>query len=233
MSFLVNRTLRIGTYLKEAARASGEREKMLTEMAGLREEVRRLTTLERDNAELRSLLGFKDAHRYKLVICELVSRGDTSGWWQTLTVNKGSEDGIAPDMAVITAKGLVGRTTEVSRHATTVLLITDPTCRVSCKFSRTGAFGITRGGGVSVGGDAKMARFYSTRPCRMDYISKEQKIFENDEAVTSGLGGVYPEGLPVGTVVKTDVDPSGLYQRADIVPAADLDALRYVFVVLK
>jgi rod shape-determining protein MreC len=199
----------------------------------LREEVRRLETLGRDNEELRELLGFKSTHRYKLVIGEVVSRGDATGWWQTLTLNKGADDGILTDMAVITPRGLAGRTTEVSRHTATVMLITDPTCRVSCKFSRTGALGIVRGGGVSLGGDAKMAMFYSPRPHRMDYVAKEQKIFENDDIVTSGLGGVYPEGLPVGSVIKTDIDPSGLYQRADVLSSADMSRLRYVFVVLQ
>ena len=67
----------------------------------------------------------------------------------------------------------------------------------------------------------------------MDYIPRDQKIFENDEVMTSGLGGVYPEGLVVGTVSRMDMDPSGLYQRADVVPSADLSDLRYVFVVLQ
>jgi rod shape-determining protein MreC len=56
---------------------------------------------------------------------------------------------------------------------------------------------------------------------------------ENDDIVTSGLGGVYPEGLPVGSVIKTDIDPSGLYQRADVLSSADMSRLRYVFVVLQ
>jgi len=233
MGFLLDRTLRIGSYVADASRAAGERERMLTEVATLHEEVRRLETLERDNEELLELLGFKSTHRYKLVICEVVSRGDATGWWQTLTLDKGSDDGILTDMAVITTRGLAGRTTDVSRRTTTVMLLTDPTCRVSCKFTRTGALGIVRGGGVSMGGDAKMAMFYAPRPNRMDYVAKEQKIFENDEVVTSGLGGVYPEGLPVGSVIKTDIDPSGLYQRADVLPSADMSRLRYVFVVLQ
>ena len=233
MSFLLDRTLRLGSHIAEAGRASEEREQLLTEVATLHEQVRRLQTLERDNEELRELLALKNTHRYKLVVCEVASRGDAGGWWQTMMLNKGSEDGIAADMAVITTRGLVGRTAEVSRHTATVLLITDPTCRVSCKLARTGALGITRGGGVSVGGDARMAMFYSSKPYRMDYISKDQKIFENDDVVTSGLGGIYPEGLPVGSVVKTDIDPSGLYQRADVIPSADMSALRYVFVVLR
>ena len=146
-------------------------------------------------------------------------------------MDKGSDNGIMADMAVITPKGLIGRTTEVSRHTATVLLISDPTCRVSCKLARTGAFGIMRGGGVSVGGEPELVLFCTPRSLRMDYISKDQKIFESDKVITSGLGGVYPEGLPIGIVARMDMDPSGLYQRAEIVPDADLSDLRYVFVV--
>ena len=74
---------------------------------------------------------------------------------------------------------------------------------------------------------------YAPSPCRMDYISREDEIWGHDEVVTSGLGGVFPEGLLVGYVKKVDIDPSGLYQRADVIPAAELGKLRYVFVVLQ
>ena len=74
---------------------------------------------------------------------------------------------------------------------------------------------------------------FSVKPCRMDYISTDQEIRRDDEVVTSGLGGVYPEGIVLGHVTRVEVDPSGLYQRADIVPKANLGGLRYVFVVKK
>ena len=233
LTYFGDRTKRAGTFIVNSGKAAEEREKLMTEVVTLREQARRLSFLERDNDALRKLLGFKDSYKYSLVACEVVARGDATGWWQTLTLNKGTSDGVAPDMAVISIDGLVGRTMEVSRQSTTVLLVTDPTCRISCKFTRTGALGISSGGGLTPGGDSKMAMFHSPRPNRMDYIAKDQKIFESDSIVTSGLGGVYPEGLLVGYVSRTDMDPSGLYQTADLRPAADMQALKYVFVVLR
>jgi rod shape-determining protein MreC len=67
----------------------------------------------------------------------------------------------------------------------------------------------------------------------MDYISKDKPVLKGDDVVTSGLGGVYPEGLVVGKVVESETDPSKLYQRADVVPAVPIGSLKYVFVVVE
>jgi len=69
--------------------------------------------------------------------------------------------------------------------------------------------------------------------CRMDFIVKEADLLPGDEVVTSGLGGVYPAGLLIGYVEKAYLDRSGLYQYADIVPAADLRSLEFVFIVVR
>ena len=82
-------------------------------------------------------------------------------------------------------------------------------------------------------GDKGMEMFCAMRPCRMDYVEKDRKILQGDEVVTSGLGGVFPEGLLLGHVVKADMDPSGLYQLADVMPAAEMEELKYVFVVAR
>jgi rod shape-determining protein MreC len=112
-----------------------------------------------------------------------------------------------------------------------VLLITDPACRVACKLPRTEAFGIVRGSGVAVNGEVNLEVLCAVRPCRVDYLPKDDVILKDDEVLTSGLGGVYPEGLLVGYVTRMATAQSGLYQSADLMPAADMGALKYVFVV--
>ena len=72
---------------------------------------------------------------------------------------------------------------------------------------------------------------FAVQPCRMDYIEKDAPLVVGEKVITSGLGGVYPKGLAVGRVVGSELDRSGLYQRAKIAPAADLRDLKYVFVV--
>ena len=125
----------------------------------------------------------------------------------------------------------VGKTVEVSHHTARVLLLTDPTCKVAAKFPRNGAVGILRGGGVSLTGKAMLEILCAPDPCRMDFIAKDAPLHRGDEVVTSGLGGVFPAGLTVGYMQSVYMDRSGLYQHADVVPAADMGVLNRVFVL--
>ena len=233
LSLLVSRLRGAAAALGAAVTGTDERRSMLEELARLRSQVWRLKTHERDNRELRKLLGFRERQAHRLLLCEVVARGDTTGWWQKIRLNRGSEHGVGIDCAVITAEGLVGRTIEVSRFTCDVLLITDPNCRVACKLADTGAFGIVTGEGTSVAGEARLEMLYAVRPCTMKYMPIDGEVLENMEVVTSGLGGVYPEGLLLGRVARVYRDPDKLYRRADIAPAADMNALRYVFVVME
>ena len=218
--------------LLHARRVVREKEVLLTEVAGLRHEIQRLKILERENEEFRSLLGFQRRQQHKLVLCEVLTRGDPSGWWQMVALNRGSDSGIENDMAVVTAEGLVGRTQAVSKQGCDVLLITDPNCMVAGRLVRGGASGIVRGRGVSVAGDPKLEMLGHVHPLQMSYMHRDTAVSEGAFVETSGLGGVYPEGLSVGRVVEVTRDRSGLYQRAALQPSAQLDKLKYVFVVV-
>jgi rod shape-determining protein MreC len=218
--------------LKDSVNFAREKERLLEEIENLKLQIRLQRGLEKDNAELRSLLGFRQSYRYRLVLAEVVSRGDASGWWETARLNRGSSSGIGPGMAVITPEGLVGRTTAVSRQTTDILLITDPNCKIACKLGAAGSFGIVRGNGISVTGARDLAMLYTVPACRMDFIHRDADIASGTTVVTSEKSGVYPEGLTVGHVRETVLDPSRLFRHAEVIPAADLSTLRYVFVVL-
>ena len=193
---------------------------MAAELVRLRDEVRDLRTLEKENNELREALEFARHSDRKLVPCEVIAR-DLTGWWQTIRLDKGSAEGVASGMAVITSDGLVGRTVSVSARTCDILLISDAGCKVSAQIARTGSFGIVSGSGPSGAGQAS---------CQIDFINKNTPILAGDEVITSGLGGVFPSGLLIGYVDKVYTDKTGLYQKADIIPKADLGALTYVFV---
>ena len=201
---------------------AAENREMARELVRLRVRERRLEALERENLELRALLKFESKDSRKLIPCEVIAR-DASGWWQTIRLNKGTAAGVEKDCAVITPDGLVGRTVAASRNTAEVLLISDPACRVSARIPRSDAAGITVGAGVSERGQVL---------CLMKFITKEKPAFPGDEVVTSGLGGVFPAGLLIGYVERVHLGRNGLYQEAEIVPRADLAALRYVFVVV-
>ncbi|MFH0953026.1 MAG: rod shape-determining protein MreC [Verrucomicrobiota bacterium] len=199
----------------------GENQKMAAELAHLRNQVRDLEALEQENTDLRQQLQFASRSNYRLIPCEVIAR-DITGWWRTVRLGKGSSDDVTLNTAVVTTDGLVGRTADVSLHTCDVLLISDPGCKVSAQIARTGSFGIVSGRGASAAGQVA---------CQMDFINKNTPILAGDEVVTSGLGGVFPKGLLVGYVDKVYTDESGLFQKADIIPKADVGALSYVFVV--
>lgn len=219
--------------LADARAVSDEKQRLEEELARLSVRVHRIEELERDNERLRRLLEFKARERHRLVLGEVVARGDTSGWWRTLELNCGRSQQVAPDMAVITPSGLVGRTQHVSGQTCTVLLLTDPQFKVSCRLARSGVFGILRGVTKGGGADPELEMLTAAEPCLLDYLSKDDEVREGDTVVTSGLGGVFPPGIVVGRVASVALAPSGLYRVAAVVPAARLEALRYAFVMVK
>lgn len=231
MSLLLGDLRDAFAFVARAGRAADEKRQLTEQVAQLRLQVQSLRMAEQENEELRKQIGFAKRQKLTLVMGEIVTRGDSSGWWQSVTINRGTDHGVNVNMAVISSSGLVGKVRDASRKTSEILLVTDPTSKVGAKVTRTGALGVLRGGGVSAGGKPRMEMLCAAQPCKMEYIAKEQKIFMDDEVVTSGLGGVYPEGLVIGRIVGIKQDPAGLYQNVDVVPAGMVNSLRYVFVV--
>lgn len=197
--------------------------RMEIELVYLRNQVRELRALEVENQELRKQLDFARRPERILLPCEVIGR-NVSGWWHTVRINRGLADGLKEGTAIITTDGLIGRVLEISAHAADVLLISDPSSKVSARLPRTGAFGIVRGAGANAAGRVS---------CVMDYLNKDIPILEGDEVVTSGLGGIFPKGLLIGYVERVSRDKGVLYQTAEIVPKADLSLLTYVFAVVE
>lgn len=233
MSVAIHRLRELSALLARSASVLQERRDLQIEVARLRNRIQRLEQFEAENQELRRQLGFSLLSPRRLLLCEVVARGDMSGWWHTLRLNKGSSDGVEVGMAVMSIEGLIGRTTSVSRRSCDVLLITDPSCRVACKVIRSGAFGIMRGAGVAMDGGVSLEMLATAKPCELDYVSKTHELQPRDVVHTSGLGGVFPDGLPVGRVGKVRLDSSGLYQQAEIVPSGEIGTLKYAFVVME
>jgi rod shape-determining protein MreC len=217
-----------------AADAVQERQELVQEVTELRLRVKETAAYVQENEELRALLGFKQRQKRKLVLADVVARGDTSGWWQTVTINRGTSDGVTANMPVISMDGLVGRTCKgVASHSADVILITEPTLQVACRMSASGAYGVMRGTGVRSSGKGDIEMLCSASPAELEYLDKTSDINTGEEVLTSGLGGVFPQGMRVGYVKTVSMDESGLFKRAQVKPAAKLDELRYVFVVVE
>lgn len=200
-----------------------ENSRLEAKLIQLGNEVLALTALEKENLQLREQLLYRERSTWDLVPCEVIAR-DVSGWWQTLRLGKGYLDSVETGMAVMTPDGLVGKTIECTPRTADVLLLSDPSCRVSVQIGRTGTFGILSGEGVPMRGRVT---------CVMEFINKSATLRPGDEVVTSGLGGVFPKGLVVGHVDTVDLDPSGLSQRARVAVRSPLGGITHVYVVVQ
>ena len=175
-----------------------------------------------ENERLQSLLDFKEGNPDLKVYGAKVIGKNPGNWFNTLTIDRGSEDGVAMDMAVVTDKGLVGRVIEVGGRWAKVLSIIDSQSAVSAIAQRS------RDNGTLVG-DTTL--YDGEGLCRMVYLPQDATVKEGDIVITSGLGDIFPKGLPIGTVVGVENEPFAVYKTALIQPGADFEHLEEVLVV--
>ena len=183
----------------------------------------RLTELEDENRRLRDMVGFRQAVGLRLKPAHITGR-DPSNWWKTILLDIGSDQGVAEDCAVVTTAGLVGKTVAVTHTTSRVRLIVDPNCKVAALVQETRSPGIVEGVFDGLG---------SAPGCRMNFIGRDAKVLPNHTVITSGLGGVFPKGIHIGTLEPAAFSESGLYKRAQLKPAVDLNRLEEVFVICR
>ncbi len=179
-----------------------------------------LRGLEAENNRLRAALGYHERARFQLMPAQIIGR-DASTWYNTVTIDRGSEEAISPDMPVITEEGLVGKTTVVSKHASIVVLVSDETCKVAANVEGTREQGIVRGERTSNGVMPEIS---------MNFLSKQANLQPGQKVFTSGVGGVFPAGVLIGNI--REFKARELDGTATITPAVDLTTLQDVFVVV-
>jgi rod shape-determining protein MreC len=134
----------LGTDLMTLDQLQSEYDRLLAENKKLRAENNGLRDLQQDNDHLRSVLGYRERSSFRLIPA-VVMNHSAEAWWNTIKINRGSKDGIAPDMPVITDRGLVGKTTAVSDDMAEVVLVTDENCKVAANVEGTKEQGISAG----------------------------------------------------------------------------------------
>ncbi len=164
--------------------------------------------------------------KYQKVGATVINRNPTS-WYQTLTLNRGSKDGVAVDDPVIGDLGLIGKIVSVSPTTSEVLMILDGEGQVSALVRNStgnGTFGIVQG-------TYKRGSRLTTQGNLQMLFRREDNVNAGDLVLTSGRGGVYPQDVPVGKVKEIQLDPSGLLKTAYIEPLVNFDDLEEVYIV--
>ena len=179
-----------------------------------------LQEYKQESFRLRKMLNFDNANRekYDLLPAHLIARSPNN-WYECISIDRGSRQGVEKGMPVISPNGLVGRVGSVSENSAQVSLITDREMAVGAIIQKTRETnGIVEGLGDS-------------NELRMINIPYYSKINEGDRIISSGLSAIYPPGINIGTVMEVSREPNGLLLVAMIKPTVDFNKLEEVFVI--
>jgi rod shape-determining protein MreC len=209
---------------REASRTLATRESLIEANARLEQEnlqlaqrAQQFVALREENARLRALLGSRQRLGAEVLVAELVGVIPTPNTFQ-VEIDKGSDAGVFVGQAVIDADGLFGQVVEVARFTSRVMLLVDAAHAVPVQVNRNDIRSIAAGTG-------RMDRL------ELEYVPITADIREGDLLVSSGLGGHFPRGYPVGEVVAVVVDPTLPYAQVTARPLAALDRSRHVLLV--
>ena len=184
-----------------------ENRRLRAENQQLRVDSLQVSETSTENDRLRRLLGLQERMPLATVSAQIIAR-EWGGWVRSLTVDRGRGDNIARLTAVIAPEGLIGRVIEVRAGASIIQVLTDPTSTVGAHVVRTRTSGIVEG--------------EPRGTMRLKYMAREGGgIQVGDLIVTSGAGGVFPRGIPVGRVRAIDDRGSALFHYAALTPVID------------
>jgi rod shape-determining protein MreC len=194
-----------------------ENHQLRSRLAQLQIESDALQTERIENVRLRRLLRLEERHPYNLVAASVVARSlDRLGG--SLTIDKGTSDGVEPGRAVLTPDGLVGRAERSTPHETRVLTLLNRDCAVAARIERSRVDGVLEW------------EFGSQPVLNLHYVSSQEDVKVGDRVVTSGLGGIFPVGIRIGTVAKVALDPNGLMKEILVEPAVDFRSVEEILV---
>ncbi len=197
---------------------SRENERLLKEIDRLNREKNALDETIRRQGRVAKLLEQKEQRGRRSVIASVIGR-DATQWSKMVFIDKGTKHGVRENLAVVSDAGVIGHIIQSTGATSKVLLITDSRSAIDSLFQDN------RVPGVIVGtGEEK---------CGMKYVPITAEVGMGDKVISSGLGGIFPKGLMVGTVVQVTKKKRGLFQDIIILPSADLARLEEVMVLLQ
>ena len=181
---------------------------------------RRISQLEEQALEtqrLQGLLAMRETSQAKYLAARVVGK-DATNWFKTILIDRGSQSGLRRNQPVVAPDGVVGRVVEVTPTAAKIQLITDPVSAAGGLIQRTRVTGIVSG---NLGAGLKVR-----------YLPLLADIVVGDEVITSGMGGVFPKGVPLGRVTAVERRSGALFQEATLAPKVDLARLEEVLILM-
>ncbi len=187
-------------------------------VASLTREVNDRREMSLECIRLRGLIDMKNDVGFPAVAARVAGRNRLSVF-RTVLINKGTADGIETGFPVVAAEGVAGRIIEVSWNVSKVLLLVDYNSNIDALVQRNRCQGVLQGAGSS--------------GCELKYVQRSQDVQVGDVVISSGLDGIFPKGLLLGTVAAVEKKDSGLFQRIKVYPTLDIAKLEEVLVIVK
>ncbi|HJP19274.1 MAG TPA: rod shape-determining protein MreC [Nitrospinota bacterium] len=186
------------------------------EINKLNHEVLKYTEQKKSFERLSKMLKYKSGSDREMILASVVG-SDAISWSKMITINKGSNDGLKKNMAVVSHEGLVGHIIQTVPYYSKVLLITDVRSAVDALDQEKRTRGVVIGKGSDI--------------CEMKYIPQDADIRVGQSVISSGLGGVFPKGLLIGKVSKVEETNKGLFKNVVVTPSVKISFLEEVFVL--
>jgi rod shape-determining protein MreC len=191
----------------------------------LRETVKILNTRLADAGEsiqasdrLQKLLQLKSSLHVPVLAASVIGE-DGSSWFRTIVIDRGSVDGLREGMPVVATDGVVGQLVRVAAGSSRVLLLTDHSSSIAALVQRSRARGVVKGSGAG--------------RCAMEFTLHGEDVKVGDTVVTSGIGGIFPKGFPVGEVAMVKKGEYGIFQTIEVRPRVAMAKLEEVLVILQ
>jgi rod shape-determining protein MreC len=196
-------------------RAVNENTELRHKVVSLTTENLKLRQSEGDLRRMRSLLAYSEQFDMKTSMAQTIMQ-DTAGRFKSIIIDRGANDGVEVNDAVVNASGLIGRVVLTTNDLAKVQLINDNNCAVGSLVERTRRQGVIRGNGTSTVQMLDIPSLADVRP--------------GDTIVSAGIDGIYPKGIPIGTIVKAEPGTS-LFKTITVRPSVDFGTIEEVIVI--
>ena len=219
LTYLKNKISGNDTFFTDINKLKEENEQLLARNSELEQSLRELENIKTENETLKEYMNLTEKYgEYKTIPAYVINK-DISNYSKTIVINVGTNDGVKENMTVIGDQGLVGHIVSVTDTTAKVQTIIDTASSVSATMSSTDETIVCKG------------TLESTTELKAMYIPTDYNIIQGDSIETSGLGGIYPKGIHIGTVKQVEATKNVTDRYAIIETAVDFDKLSTVLVI--
>lgn len=211
----------LGVWAGESAQSHAslleENKRLRLESLVLRQKIQQMISIRAENHRLRELLNTSEQLDDQILVAELIGV-DPDPYTHHIIINKGEQHGVFVGQPILDAQGLMGQVIEVLPYTSRVLLVADSNHAIPVQVNRNGVRAIAVGSG-------------KLNELKLIYVPDTSDIKVGDQLVSSGLGGRYPKGYPLGQISVVEHDPGEPFAIVTATPSANLDRSRHVLLV--